>query len=606
MPSYKNFENSYKKGAKSRENLFAVPKTMVTGKQIDEERKNRIIDWATFYRRNVHRFVEHYFGIKLYFYQKIWLYFMSTRDSFVAIASRASAKTWLVGVLACARAVLYPGSEIVVVAATKEQAGIIVEDKIKSLMDSSPNLAREIRNLVTNMNKWAVEFHNGSIIKVVASRDSSRGRRATYIIYEEFRLIDKEVVDSVIRPFAYIRQTPYLKIPEFSKYVEESKEIFISSAYHKGLWWWEETKKTIKSMLKGENVGFIAFDVRIALEHKIKTLSQIKKDVSKMDEITALEEVYNIPWGESSSAYFKLKQFLKSRNVDKAFYPQRIETYNSKKNPYEIQRIDGEIRILACDTAQRGGKSNDLSINACIRLLPTHKGYHRELSYMESFSGVNSIKQSLRIKQLFYDFGADAMILDVAAGGGGLPIYDQLGQVTKDSERGIEYPPFTIMRHESYEESTYKELSERTLGVNALPVIYCFSATAKLNSVLAVEMRDKLQKKLWGFLIDETKAEEFLIKTKSSEFMKTDDIQSKAFFLHPYIQTSLAINEAINLEMVLSNANIKLIEPPSRRKDRIVTLMMGNYYASFLDSNILKMDDGQSDWDALLAVSNIM
>ena len=68
------------------------------------------------------------------------------------------------------------------------------------------------------------------------------------------------------------------------------------------------------------------------------------------------------------------------------------------------------------------------------------------------------------------------------------------------------------MKHESIEDSVYKELFDRTLGINALPVVYCFSATPKLNSILAVEMRDKLQKKLWGFLIDETKAEEYLIK----------------------------------------------------------------------------------------------
>ncbi len=197
------------------------------------------------------------------------------------------------------------------------------------------------------------------------------------------------------------------------------------------------------------------------------------------------------------------------------------------------------------------------------------------------------------------------MIMDVGAGGGGIPIYDQLGQITKDSERGIEYPPFTIMRHESIDEAVYKELSERTLGINALPVIYCFSATQKLNSVLAIEMKDKLQKKLWGFLIDETQAEEYLIKTKSSEYMKSDDVNTRTFFIHPYVQTSLMVNEAINLEMVLTNANIKLVEPNTGRKDRIVTLMMGNYYASLLDPNILKTEDQESDWDALLGVSYI-
>ena len=47
------------------------------------------------------------------------------------------------------------------------------------------------------MNKWQVDFHNGSVIRVVASRDISRGKRSTFTIYEEFRLIDKEVLDAV-------------------------------------------------------------------------------------------------------------------------------------------------------------------------------------------------------------------------------------------------------------------------------------------------------------------------------------------------------------------------------------------------------------------------
>lgn len=101
---------------------------------------------------------------------------MATRASFVAIAARASAKTWLVGVLAVAIAILYPNSQVVVVASTKDQAGVIVEDKIKSLRDNYPNVAREISNITTNLNKWAVDFHNGSTIKVVPSRDSARGK----------------------------------------------------------------------------------------------------------------------------------------------------------------------------------------------------------------------------------------------------------------------------------------------------------------------------------------------------------------------------------------------------------------------------------------------
>ena len=183
----------------------------LTSEERQRERRDRIIRWITFYRRNVHRFVEHYFGIKLYAYQVPWLYAMSLADSYVAICSRAVGKTWLLAVLSCARAVLYPNSKVVVVASTKQQAGIIVEDKISELTSNHPNLAREIKNITTNMNKWQVDFYNGSRIVVVASRDSSRGKRSTFTIYEEFRLIDKEVVDSVIRQFSFVRQPPYLK-----------------------------------------------------------------------------------------------------------------------------------------------------------------------------------------------------------------------------------------------------------------------------------------------------------------------------------------------------------------------------------------------------------
>jgi hypothetical protein len=419
-------------------------------------------------------------------------------------------------------------------------------------------------------------------------------------------LIDKEVLDSVIRPFAIARQTKFSRLPEYSHLIEEPKEIFISSAYHRGLWWEEETKKTILAMLRGDNSGFIAFDLRISIFHKIKTVRQLKNEISKMDELTAMEEYYNIRTGENSQSYFKMNQFLRARKISQAFYPQKEDNYNSKKNPYGITDTVGEIRILACDLAQRSGRKNDLSITSCLRLLPTHKGYLRELVFQEAYSGVNSITQALRIKQIFHDFNADAMIMDVGSGGGGVPILDSLGQLTKDESRGIEYPPFTVMPHASIDQSVYDELSKRTLGINALPVIYPFSPSAKLNSTMAVEMKDKLQKRLINLLVDEARAEDYLIKTRTAEFMKSDDPSAKAFFMQPFINTSLMISEAVNLSMSLTAGNIKLSESNTGRKDRVSSLMMGNYYASLLDAELLKDNSGVSNEDAILGITFIL
>jgi reverse gyrase len=173
LPPSQPRKSDYKRRTEKKsilENPLVTKTTIFT-----EEKRNKIIDWITLYRRNIHIFVQHYFGIKLYPYQILWIYWMSMSDSFVAICSRAVGKTWVLAVFACARAVLYPNSEIVVVSSTKEQAGVIVSDKITNLRDNYPNLAREISNITTNLNKWQVDFWNGSVIKVVASRDSARG-----------------------------------------------------------------------------------------------------------------------------------------------------------------------------------------------------------------------------------------------------------------------------------------------------------------------------------------------------------------------------------------------------------------------------------------------
>ena len=575
---------------------------MVKGIDRTLERTENIIDWATYYRRNVHRFVQHYFGISLYPYQIFWLHTMSQADSYVSICSRAVGKTWLLAVLACARAVLYPNSEIVVVSSTKEQAGIIVSDKIENLVSNHPNLAREISRITTNMNKWAVDFRNGSVIKIVASRDSSRGKRSTFTIYEEFRLIDKTVLDAVIRPFSYIRQAPYLKNKKYSHLVEEPKEVFISSAYHKSMWWYNETIKNIVKMSRGENSGFIAIDLAVAIRHNIKTLRQVRNEISKMDAITALEEYLNIPWGENSDAYFKLSMFARARKLTRSFYPQRVATYNSRKNPYDIKKQDGELRVLSCDLAQRAGRSNDLSITSCIRLSPTSKGYLRDLVYMESYSGKDSISQGRRIKQIFHDFDADVIVLDISTAGVG--IYDQLGLITQDPERGIEYPAMTVMRHNFLTDGTYEELRNRTTSLNAIPVVFPISATAKLNSEIAVEMRDKLQKKMWSFLIDDKEAEEYLIKSDfKKEFLSQDDLDAKSWFLAPFVQTSLMINEFIGLSMKLAAGNIKLVENAGARKDRYSSLSYGNYYISLLDLELIKEQDHSDEWDVLKSMT---
>jgi len=395
--------------------------TSPVGKVVRDENSpdwiKRKIDWITFYRRNIHIFIQHYFKIYLYPYQILWIDYIHKCNYFISIASRASAKSWLIGVYACAYAVLYPHSEIVIFSETQKTASIVM-GKIEGLRASYPVIANEIEHLYNNPNSRECVFNNTSTIKVVACKESGRGHRANLIIGEEFALVDKTNYDSIIKPFKITRQTPFSKLPEWSSLKkEEPKEILISSTKHKGLWWYDDTCKLIKDMVRGKNFGFIAFDYLLSIYHGIKTKEMIEQEKSTMDLITFQEEYCNIPFGENSDAYFKLSMFERARTIKRAFYPQRKDSYNSKKNPYDIKKIDGELRVISVDLATRKSKENDNTIIACTRLFPTSEGYIREVCYMESHLGENTIVQAFRIKQLFHDFGADYLVLDIAQAG---------------------------------------------------------------------------------------------------------------------------------------------------------------------------------------------
>jgi hypothetical protein len=501
-------------------------------------------------------------------------------------------------------AVLYPNIRVIICAKTIKQGSIILAEKLSSLRDTYPNVAREIKSITTNANDNVAIFHNGSTIKTVPSSENSRGNRANYIIVEESRLVPKDILESIIKPFLFSRTPPYRLKSEYAfddRLKEEGIISYITSAWYKSEYWFSYVKSTIKRMLSGDKTAnFLAFDYLTSIYHNIKTPQMIKNEMEDMDEVTAQMEYLNIPSGQSGKSYFKLSLF--GRNLKSAFYPQRLDTYNAKKNPYEIKKTEGEIRIISIDVATRANRTSDNTIISCARLIPTRgKGYERHLVYMESHKGKNGVLQAKRIKEIFFDFEADWIVLDLQ--NAGVLIFDNLSQITDSPERGVEYPALTVANDNFIEEKLRIEMQERTLGLNALPVVYPILATNSLNSQIAVSFRSSLQKKLWKFLLPDGDAEEVLMK-KYKDFLKHDDEGIRAFYMNPYVNTTLFIGECVNLDMTLVGGNIKLIEKEGNYKDRYTSVSYLNWIASqVFDIELLKEMDNSSDEDALLAVT---
>ena len=161
--------------------------------------------------------------------------------NFMYIASRGSGKTWLTALYCVVRCVLFPGTKICVASGVKSQAVEVITkietDFLKNYSWGSQNLRNEISYISTSVNNARVDFRNGSWITIVTSNDSARHNRANVIVVDEFRMVDLNVINTVLRKFLTAPRTPgYLSNPEYEHLTERNCEVYMSSAWYKSHW----------------------------------------------------------------------------------------------------------------------------------------------------------------------------------------------------------------------------------------------------------------------------------------------------------------------------------------------------------------------------------
>src|SRR5574344_1188112 len=91
---------------------------------------HHVLLWNTLFKRNLNKLATDYLGIKLHFYQQIILYFMGISQLIAIIASRAAAKSFIIALYVCCRAITRPYSRIVLGSATRGQSKLIISEKI--------------------------------------------------------------------------------------------------------------------------------------------------------------------------------------------------------------------------------------------------------------------------------------------------------------------------------------------------------------------------------------------------------------------------------------------------------------------------------------------
>lgn len=569
----------------------------------DDVRVDHLIQWITFFRRNLHRCAMDYLGIKLHLYQIIMLYLMGICNFIVTIASRAAAKSFIIALYACCRCILYPHSMIVLSSSTKGQSKLLVSEKIeKELMNLSPVLRKEILKIKDNQNEVIVYFRNHSTITVVPASENGRGYRSNVIVREEFRQIKKSIDDSILSPFQIVRQTPYMTNDYYANIddlQEEPVDIYISSSWYDDgkHWMWKIVDQTYADMMAGKPSCLLAFDESIALKHKIKTMRYFQTEKRKQDPLTWRLEFMNERLKENTAAFFTLGMLTQNQRAKKPFYPRTLIDFKmGKKNPYDIPKQNGEVRIVSCDMAFVENKNNDNSIFSCIRLLPECKtynrgdgedlvvdnGYRRIVSYMMPIQGGDIVNQATKIRELYEDFSADFIVLDTR--NGGVTTYDMLARVMYDEDRGIEYAPLTCMNDEA--------IANRIKIDGAKPCIFAVNATQKLNSDIALDFRRVLDDKKIDFLINfEQASEEVLPSIK--EYMATPSADEQYFYESPFFETQSFISETTGLvyEKKPDTGVIVVREQGNNRKDRYTSVSYGSYFASLLEKDLVSHNE---------------
>lgn len=572
-----------------------------------------VLAWATFWKRNLHRFVIDYLKINLFEYQAIAIYMMGISNLICIIASRNDAKSFIVAVYAVARCLLYKGTKFRIGAATEKQAKLIVSEKIMDeLCEWSPVLRKEIEDWSIGKDIF-VKFRNGSKISVFVANENARGLRSNGICREETRQIKKKVEDSVISPFQTPRKPKYLFKDEYKNNKdlrEQPVDIYISSSwYDDGNWMWDISKQALNEMKKHNNGMFLAFDESIAIKHELKTIEQLIKEKKKQDPATWKIEFLNLKLRDSVSSYFTYKMLI-DRQISKQFFLPRdtVDYKSGKKNKYAIPKLDNEIRVISNDIAFVAGDKNDNSVYSCIRAIPetivydtdentveVKQGYRRQYPYIEANQIGDTTLQAIRIRQLYEDFNADYIVIDCR--NGGLQVLYSLQKVLYDSDRGVEYAPIKCMNN--------KEYAKVCQDPNAKECIFAINATQQLNSDIAIAYRKNLIENKIDFLEQLNVAKEEIL-SNNKDYLACEDAEKLEYEM-PFIQTQLMVNECAELqyEKLPQTGIIRIHEQGSNRKDRYTSCSYGSYFIDQLELDLLSEYKGEEYSSQEFFVSNI-
>lgn len=155
----------------------------------------------------------------------------------------------------------------------------------------------------------------------------------------------------------------------------------------------------------------------------------------------------------------------------------------------------------------------------------------------------------------------------------GLGVFDCLARDIVDQESGEIYPALSCCNDNA--------MADRCTVPGAPKVIWSIKASAQLNNDCAVLLRDGFRNGRIRLLLDEYEGEEELKQLRGYTGLNPPE---RLRLQLPYINTTLLIDELVNLQHDESGGKIKIYEKAGRRKDRYSSLAYNYYVATQMEA----------------------
>ena len=479
-------------------------------------------------------------GIKLFFYQRIFLRAAMRFQTVYVTACRAWSKSFLTILALFLQCIFVPGRKVFICAPNKSQGAQIAKEKLTEIFRYWPLLRKEVvggelSDTPGNYGKdyVSLKFKNGSVFDVVGALESTLGGRRHSGLIDEIKNHDETAINTIVLPLLNVSR----RLPDGTTNPKEPNQqvICATSAWQKTSFAYDRLIDNFEMSIMQPRQAFVfGCDYRVPVLHGLLPkdyVNQLKLSPS-FNEVSFATEYLSLWQGASEEAWFNFDKLTKYRKI---------------KNPEtHAKNVSGPncFYLLSVDV----GRIHDQTVCCVFRVNVTSDDkYHATLVNLYVLGRESQTKtfyqQVIDLKKIIRAFNPREVVIDT--NGLGVGFGDEMIRQQQD-EFGEIYEPYGFINDEEFIKVQPKD---------APRILYGIKANGPLNSKIHGNAYTRLNSGLVRFLIKEQEAKSALLATKQGQKMS---VFQRVKRLMPHEMTTKLFEEMANLRLKRTGASLDI------------------------------------------------